>query len=241
MNTNGLIIYKKHVMKFSKIFIGSLATMIFVSSCEKAEIPSKPLASINITNVVAIGKTARLNSYTTNISNNGFSQFGLHPGDNSLYVYPTADSLNPYYNQPLSVQEGEIYSLFLAGPPAKVDAVLIKENIPFITDSSFSVRFINLSPNSDAISINIVGKPDGSEVSNLAYKQISDFKSYQALSTNASYAFQVRQISTGKLLASYTFSNSSNPIPRFANVTLVIRGMVGGSPSIGVTRVNNDR
>jgi hypothetical protein len=30
-------------------------------------------------------------------------------------------------------------------------------------------------------------------------------------------------------------------VPRFSNITLIIRVLVGGTPALGVTRVNNDR
>jgi hypothetical protein len=113
----------------------------------------------------------------------------------------------------------------------------VKENIPYRTDTTAGIRFINLSPDSPPLNITLSTSPTVNEVSNLRYKQYTDFKSYPA-NYNSSYIFQVRD-TTGNLLKSYTLRASSFPL--FANITLVIRGLMNGSPAMNFTLVKNDR
>jgi hypothetical protein len=224
-----------------KQMIYLLIAATIISSCKKDEIKTTPLASINITNAIVSGTTAKLGSNAATISNNAFAQFGLKAGTNNLYVYPSADSLHPYYtNDKFTTSQGEVYSLFLGGTTSAVDAVLVKEAIPYRTDSTAGIRFINLAPNTStkAINITLLATPTVNEASNLAYKQITDFKSYPGL-YNSAYTFQIRNdtcASPKPPLA--TFALSSSQVPRFANITLVIRQNGSG---LSVFRVNNDR
>ena len=219
------------------IFITAVSAIIF-SACKKDEVKLTPLASLNVTNAVVSGTTAKFGSRTTTISNNNFTQFGLIAGSNSLYIYPSTDSLHPYYNNSITTNKGEVYSLFLGGTPAAVDAVVVKETIPYRTDSTAGIRFINLAPNSAALNITLSTTPTVNEVSGLAYKSYTDFKTYAGL-YNSTYTFQIRDASTAapaNPLA--TFALSTSTVPRFANITLVIRQNGTG---VAVFRVNNDR
>jgi hypothetical protein len=207
-------------------------------SCKKDTIKNLPMASLNVVNAVAGGTQVRLGSYSGSIPNNFFRQSVLLAGENDLYLWPVGDSLHPYYTySKFNVEDRDVYSLFLCGTPvAGVEGIIVKENLPYHSDSTCGIRIINLSPNSGALNITLSISPTVNEVSNLVYKQYTDFKLYPAKASNVSYVFQVRKVSDNTLLSSLTLST-----PRFANVTLVIRGMVGSSPALGVIRVNNDR
>lgn len=220
-----------------KIF--GINLLLILSACEKENLDTTQMGSLNVVNVIAGGATVRMADSRFDISNNGNTQLSLLAGERNVYIYPVADSLKPYYNNSVEVNEGDIYTLFLAGTNVQADAILIKENIPFIKDSLVGVRFINLSPNSTAISINITGNANGSEASSLSYKEKTDFKFYPGTSSVTGYSFQIRDAVTGNLLTTYTLSQSS--MPRFANITLAIRGLVSGTPALGVTRINHDR
>jgi hypothetical protein len=223
-------------MKYLTYLVALVTCAILFSSCKKGDIELKPLASINITNAIIGGATARLDSYAATISNNGSAQFGLVPGNNSLYVYPASDSLHPYYNNGIATAGGDVYSLFLAGTGSQVDAILIKENVPYHTDSTIGVRFINLAPNSGSLNITLSSSSTTNQVSGLAYKQYSEFKNYPGL-FNSSYTFQVRSATNpNTVLASFAFTSAT--IPRFANVTLAIRQNGSG---VALFRINNDR
>lgn len=215
-----------------------LIAAIIISSCKKDEVKAIPLASLNVTNAIVDGTTAKLGSNASSISNNAYTQFALKAGHDNIYIYPSTDSLHPYYNNIINTNNGDVYSLFLAGTTAQVDTILIKENIPYRKDSTTGIRFINLAPSSNPISITLSTSTTTDEVSNLAYKQVTDFKSYPAL-YNSIYTFQIRDASTqapSNPLATFSLSGSS--VPRFANITLVIRQNGSG---VSVFRVNNDR
>jgi len=221
------------------IYLMAVITIILFS-CKKDEIETSPLTSLTVGNYVVGGTTVRLNSRSTNIFNNNANgtQLAITAGTNDLYVWPVGDSLHPYYTQSKFVSaDRDVYSLFLCGIPGATEGVMIKENIPYRTDSTAGIRFINLSPNSTPLNITLSTSPTVNEVTGLTYKSYSEFKSYPGL-YNSAYTFQVRK-TDGTLLT--TFALSATTVPRFANITVVIRGQMTGTPVIGTTRVNHDR
>jgi hypothetical protein len=84
--------------------------------------------------------------------------------------------------------------------------------------------------------------PDTKEFSNLVYKQQSDFKKYPAVkaTVNTAFSFQVRDQSDS-LLAGYTFTAANLTASRFRGVTLVVRGLTGGTgtDALGLSFVGN--
>jgi len=223
--------------------IMTLFSITILLSCKKDEVKTVPLTSLTIGNFKISGKSVKFGSNTTSsIANNNTNgtQFAMIAGTNDLYFWPLGDSLHPYYVQNKFVtQEGEVYSIFLCGDTLtqRGDAVIIKEIIPYRTDSTAGIRFINLSPNSTPLNITLSTSSTVNEVTGLVYKSYTDFKSYPAV-YNSAYTFQVRK-ADGTLLT--TFALTASTVPRFANITVVIRGQITGSPVIGTTRVNHDR
>lgn len=223
-----------------------LAVAITFASCKKDAIKTSPITSLTIGNFKISGKQVKLGSNTTAINNNNTNgtQLAVIAGENNLYFWPVGDSAHPYYTQTkFSSADREVYSVFLCGDTLtqREDAVVIKENIPYRTDSTAGIRFINLSPNSTPLNITLSTSNTVNEVSNLAYKQYTEFKSYPGL-YNSTYTFQIRDAATAAPAAPRaTFTLSTSTVPRFANITLIIRGMVGTTPALGVTRMNNDR
>jgi hypothetical protein len=229
---------KNIVQRVVSIWITAFSIMV-IFACQKKHINAPIVSSLTITNAVIDGASIRLGSIVTPVTNNSFQQFTVFAGDNDLYVWPTTDSTKPYYANPkFYFEEREVYSLFLAGQLSDIRGIVIKENIPYHTDSTCGIRFINLVPNSVPLNITLSTTPAISEVSNLTYLQYTDFRMYPAKTENSSYAFQIRNSIDNSLVANYTLAS---PFPRFANVTLVIRGIMKGNPAVGVTRVNNDR
>jgi hypothetical protein len=229
-------------MKHIKQIITFLCAMIFIISCKKYEIETYPLTSLTMVNAVVGGVGMKFGSQATSIANNSFTQISLIAGSNDLYVWPVSDSLKPYFSYPKFVtQGGEGYTLFVCGQVGSTEGVIVKKDIPYRTDSSAGLRFINLSPNSTPLNITLSTSPTINEISSLAYKQYTEFKSYPGFS-NSAYTFQIRDASTASPTAPLaTFSLPASTVPRFSNITLVIRGLVGTTPALGVTRVNNDR
>ena len=158
-----------------------------------------------------------------------------------LYTAAVAATINSpaipavnYYDQPLNVTDKGNYSLFLTGAsPSAIDAILISENFKDYTDSVSGIRFINLSPGSGSISVDIQGSPNGSENTGLAYKAYSGFKQYPATVTalNAGLTFEFRDSASGNLLTTYTCT----PVT-FHNLTLAVTGLEN---SASILQVNN--
>jgi hypothetical protein len=214
--------------------------MLIISSCKKDNYNNPAVASLTLINAVTGGNSVKLGSRAITIANNSTFQLAVNVEGEDLYIWPVGDSTHPYYTYAkFNPFDREVYSLFLGGTATAVDGILIKEDIPYRTDSTGGIRFINLSPNSPPLNISLVTTPSINEVSNLAYKQYTEFRTYPALTSTIPYSFQIKNASTGAVV----LTASANPIPRFSNITLVLRGIVGGSgtQALGITRVAQDR
>jgi hypothetical protein len=225
-----------------------------LSSCEKDEEVIE-VASVNVINAAVNSVVVKVNylgtpviwsSYTGTAGTVSFSankMYTLPAGSNvPLTIVPTNDTLTPIYNSNLSLNAYDLYSLYLAGQAPTYETVLIKENIPQrYQDSIIGFRFINLSPNSPAVSVSLSTTPTVTEFADVSYKQSTEFKTYPAKKVTTSYVFQVKNAATGALITTYTHSLTATP-GRFWNVTLVLKGLVGtttGTNAIGIQRVNN--
>lgn len=230
-------------MKKNNIFIAIFVLMIIAFACNKNEAMKLPIASINIVNTITGGQSIKMGSNSTAIANNSFARIGLPTGTPDIYIFPVTDSLKPYYSMQkvTSIYDGDMYSLFLGGLASQPEGIFIKEAFPFHGDSTFGIRFVNLLPNGPNVNITLSTSATVNEFSNASYKQITEFKVYPAASTNLSYIFQVRDVTSNSIITSITLSGSSltTGVPRFKNITLVLRGVIGGSPSPGITRVNH--
>jgi len=222
-------------------------------ACKKDEKTESQLASINVINAAVDVATIKVNNFgkpiswtnltgvdgTVNYTGTTANKiYGIYQPNArfAFEVVSTPDTLRKVFVKDLDLVVGGVYSLYLTGRSPNFESVFVKEDIPYHTDSVAGVRFINLSSNSDPISVNITGNANGSGVTSLAYKASTEFKTYPAKSKNLSYAFQVRNVTTGALLASYTLAT-----PRMLNVTLAFRGLVGttGTTAPVITRINN--
>jgi hypothetical protein len=219
-----------------------------VTSCKKTEIKSSPIASLNVVTAVINGGNVKLN---TNLQDSAKAynskSFAIIPGS-KIVLYPTNNPLTPYYNptHQTSTENGEVYSVFLAGQAPTFESVFVKENLPErYADSTIGVRIINLSPNSTPINVTLASANTINVFSDVSYKQISDFAKFplRTVIPTGSATFQIRD-AAGTLLATYTIPTSVNSLypgitialQRFKNITLVIKGLMGttGSDGFGV-------
>ncbi|SMC44174.1 DUF4397 domain-containing protein [Pedobacter africanus] len=213
-----------------------LLNMLLIS-CKKEGVVSTPLASLNIVNAVTGGTDVKLRgvpSYT--FLNNGFSFLSVLPGKQDLYIYPVTDSLRPYYhgNNQVVMDAGQSYSLFLGGTPDAVSSLLVHETYTK-QDNNIRVRFLNLSPGGPAINVTLASSPAVNEFLNIGYKQISEFKAFTKSGTDPTYNFEVRNAVTNEIIA--TFTLYPYIVTGFNKVTLVLGGILGGSPEPGLTFV----
>ncbi|MDO6430071.1 hypothetical protein Q4E93_05715 [Flavitalea sp. BT771] len=258
-------------MRIKDLFLYALLSLS-VASCSKQPMPASP-SSLTIINAV-VGSAPLVTDFSgtgaitwfsgaDKIAYNSFSTADY--GDNNqlssysgiqklaLYQYPdTLQQAKPLFNLTLTLPAGSINSLFLTGTVDAPDTLFVADQLPPhpVSDSVAAIRFVNLSPNSAPVSINLLGKANGSEVATLSYKGITAFTSYPATHDIASYSFEFRDAATETLLATYTAdginnaeSDPFNPtkIWRNRNTTLALLGVPGGSgdKALSVLMINN--
>lgn len=231
-----------------------LGIVLLFTACSKKDssIPSTYSATVNVINAVVNNTGIKVNTNNSPIVYLSANQVGY--GAASLYYIPrsqgrislvtTADTTNYLLNSTYSFNSG-FATIYLAGQTGAIDTIAREEtNYPFIRtdvvvpDSSIYLRYVNLSPNSTPVNINIKGAGTN-EANSLAYKGITDFKKYPALASNGSYIFEVRDVVTNTLLTTYTFTVTATN--RFKNVALIIKGLTGtttGTNAFGVFTAN---
>lgn len=217
-------------MKHLQLFILVLIITASITGCKKDEVPTFELTSVNIIHAVVNASAIKVNptgsniiysSYTDSIKFGAAKVYSLKAGtENPVTIVTTADTTKPLFTATLPTGRGEMYSLFLAGQYPKADTVWVRDELSNYKDSLIGVRFINLSPNSTGLKINIKGNTTQYEATDLGYKQITTFKQYAAKSANTNYQFEVRDAVTSTLLTSFTLTYT-----RFHNHTLVIKGL----------------
>jgi hypothetical protein len=199
--------------------------LLFLLSCSKQQQPPGTSSLTIVNGVVAtqilipdfngatpltwFGSANQL-AYATfyNTSSSKSNQLNSYSGLQHLALYNSTDTLpksHPIFDLKLNLAVDSIYSLFLTGTLSSPDTLFIRETIPYHapSDSAAWIRFINLSPGSAPISVNIQGQAYGSQVSSLSYKGVTGFISYPATAGNSSYTFEFRDAVSGTFLASY--------------------------------------
>ena len=234
-------------------------------SCSKSETTSSSVAALTVVNAV-VGS----NNFVTNFSGNtgikgaapfewyydaaqvgfgSFQEFSLRAGATPLSVSPITDTLLTLWNGSLTLTNGGIYSLFFVGPDSMhLDTLFTVDNLAYYgpTDSTVGVRFVNLSPGGNPVSVDISGQPNGSEAQSISYKGVTPFKNYPAVDTSIAVVFEFRDVQSGTLLANITLSglgdasgsnpSNSNNNYRFRNFTVALMGLSG---SQSTSLINN--
>lgn len=160
--------------------------------------------------------------------------YSAFTGNNSITIVSSADTTKTIFNRTINLQA--INTLYLAGQAPNIDTIYRAEtNFPYINstvnnaDNSMYVRFVNLSPNSPPLNINIQSTVTN-EITALPYKGISAYKKYAASSTD--YTFEIRDASldpaTTAPLATFTLPTSNT---LYKTTTLVIEGLVSADPT----------
>lgn len=225
-------------------------------SCKKEL--AKPIATSSVTVInAAVGveplkiKINSVNGFTYakagNLSYASSFNYGAFKGNSNITITSSTDTLKTFFSKNLELKRAN--TLYIVGISPNIDTLFRTESyIPYIptfntvSDNSFYLRFVNLSPNSSPVNINIKAST-ASEISLLSYKQITEFKKYPALATTPNYIFEIRDAVTNSILTTFTLSASTS---RFKTLTLVIKGLiktpvlpiVASKDAIGVFQVN---
>jgi len=244
------ISYKKYIPSSTAVFTRRILSILLlhllftISSCKK-ENDFVPAASLNVINASPGISSAQVQTpYATGYFNQlieiGYGSnfvFNIPTGKVGIGISTSVDTTKPAYTTQLTTNGGDIYSYFIAGSAGE-DIISNKDVIPVIADSSFGLRFINCSYNSDPVNVTLSTSSGSNEFSAIAYKSLTGFKNYSARAADPStYTFEVWD-GNGNQLATLDVA-TPNYVKK--NITLVFQGIIGasGSTSPGLFIVNN--
>ncbi|HVW94363.1 MAG TPA: DUF4397 domain-containing protein [Mucilaginibacter sp.] len=201
-----------------------IATILMIaigfSSCKKDNTGPNGGAALNIVNVMP-GTNSLVTNFNSNLSLPSFSgafqlsygsynEFSGYIGTVPISFTDISDTTHTILKTTVNLSDGSIHTLFLTGSSTQPDTVYTTDHIPYYksTDSVSGVRFVNLSPDSKPVSINIQGNANGSEIAALGYKHCTPFKTYPVTSTlpvGGQYVFEIRDANSGNLLTTWRF------------------------------------
>lgn len=230
------ILYNKISSRIGVVMIFIVSILLLLDSCKKDNTTYTSVATINVINAAVNVSAIKLNMGGTpfyysaaTAVNYGAAALFYAKGQTSFKVVNSADTTTLLTNTTINFQPG-VYSVYLAGQAPNIDTLIRQEsNYPYIhndvnsVDSSFNIRYVNLSPNSSPISVNIKNSTTN-EVANLSYKGITSFKNYSANYKNTSYILEVRDAASNSLLSTVTLASNTY---RFKNVVVLIKGLEG--------------
>lgn len=225
------------------VFIFFLTSICTLISCKNESLPTVSTSAVNVVNAVTgliasntvikingSGHPLSFNTYRDSVSYGNVIVLGVKTDVSQISGAAPGATAQQLFSVPGTFNPGGLYSLYLTGISPNVETILREEHYPVYKDSTLAVRIVNLSTNSTPINVTLSGSSTVNEFTSLPYKQSSDFKAYSAKTavTSSFFNFQVRN-STGTLLASYAFTAANLTAARSKSVTLVFRGLIGGT------------
>lgn len=164
-------------------------------------------------------------------------------------ITPESDTLNTVFSEIIKLEDaGEIYSLFLLGDSTRVTSLLLRDEITNYQDSIYGVRFINLSTDSEPVTVRNIaldtaGVRDTTVIaSDIDFRSFTQFSQYEATSRIENHTFQYLD-TEGNILASSTVPRFFfiDP-PYFRNTTLALIGRSDdgeGGSNLSVAEINH--
>lgn len=203
------------------------------------------MSSLNIVNasgdnpvIVASLSDTAIPFYTIQnpINYQSFIRYNNPSGATPLIIVSASDTTHSLFQGNFDLKPGEIYSLFISGQAKALDTIFVRDVIPFYGDSSAGVRFVNLSDGKLPVTVNLEGNSSSNEFSNIAYRDVTPFKTYSAAGGISSYNFEIRDQASGDLLTTFTWNVSV-----YHNHTLVMTGSTDSASTTPFTvfAVNN--
>lgn len=142
-----------------------------------------------------------------------FSQFSV---GNQVIKYTTASAIESVLTKQITLAQDKIYSLYLIDKGEKMDALLITDDASATSTTKAFVKFINLSPDAPALSLDVV---DGANLfTGKAYKTGTDFVQIDP----KTYNFNIKDTATGAIKT--TLNDLTFAAGRY--YTVISRGML---------------
>lgn len=218
-----------------KILYTVISVTLFCLSCKKDSPKYFATSSINVVNAAVNGGPIKVNAGANssfnyrsalNIAYNTYAVSSAFTGSNTITVVSAIDTTKTFFQRTVNLQP--INTLYIFGQAPAIDTVFrVETNFPAINqsapnpDNSMYVRFVNLSPTSSSVNVNIKSVTTN-EVTALNYKGISDFIKYPALTTTPNYVFEFRDPATNVLLASSLVVPNNS---RFKTMSVILTGI----------------
>ena len=227
-------------MKTVKITLIVTMALVIISACEENEPNIPQAATIRLVNAIQDIGTIDLRRFEGSIS--FFSANTIAYGNNvrftipsnkptSLMIAPASDTSDIRFSEAITPDRaGGIYSLFLHGDSIQVESFMIKDEFTNYRDSIFGARFINLSADSEPVTIRGIamdsaGVRDTTVIaSDIAFQSITPFSRFEVTNSIENHTFQYVDAG-GNVLASVIVPQFSffDP-PYFKNLTLTLIG-----------------
>jgi len=137
------------------------------------------------------------------------------------------NAANTFVDTTFNLVEGTAYSLFVVDRLASIETLLVTDSAAQPSEGKAMVRFINLSPDADAVDVVSDKFEDGGSFRNKNFKQGSAFTEVDA----DTYSFQVKAAGTDNILV----SAENVSLQQGGYYTILLRGFA--NPPAGVTNV----
>ena len=238
-------------MKFYLTAILLSIINILFSSCEEEEPTGLTATSLKVFHGAVDGPKVHINYFgrpitffaNPTLAYMSYERYTL-PADTEreISIINAEDTLSQILSTSVSLSAGKSATLFLTGRDQSLDAWFLPDDFVALTDSLVGVRFINLSPDSDLVSVSVAGETSNL-VEGLTFKYASEYIPLSATVEDGSYSFEFKD-DEGNVLASSTL----DPLPAFGiqplfkNLTLVLVGLTGdgsGGNSLSVRQINH--
>jgi Domain of unknown function (DUF4397) len=186
--------------------IGISLLTFFLSSCAKQQIEintaPQTYAAVNFVQASPDEPGLNLSFYNTQF-NTSAVPYGSYSG--YLAIYSGMDSVRVsnattgavIHLADINFTQSTPYTLFLANKPTSPEFFLLQDTLNAPTTGNASIRFVDVSP--DAPAVDLVIKGGSTLVANRSYK---GFSSFQSITANTIYTFEVHQAGTATVLAS---------------------------------------
>jgi hypothetical protein len=142
-----------------------------------------------------------------------FSQFSV---GNQVVKYTTASAIESVLTKQVTLVQDKVYSLYLIDKGDKMDALLVSDDASATSTTKAFVKFINLSPDAPALSLDVV---DGANLfTGKTYKTGTDFVQVDP----KAYNFNIKDTATGAVKT--TLNEVTLVAGRY--YTIISRGML---------------
>ncbi len=185
---------------FTFIFLFSI---VGLSSCKKKEENIPDTSFIRFINV-----SPTIGTYNIYLNDNmintaaipfgGTLSYTSYISGNKTIKYTTASSIQPVLTKQITLAKDKIYSLYLIDKNDKMDALLLTDEPGVASTTKAMVKFINLSPDAPALSLDING--GANLFKDKTYKNGSEY----IMVDPKTYALDIKDSATGVVKTSLT-------------------------------------